>query len=373
MSVPLPEEEILPLLRDNDLSLAAVNGPALCVVSGASEQSQDLSRHLAERGIDCKILHTSHAFHSAMMDPILDAFREELKKINFNSPQIPYISNVTGDWITDEEAADPDYWLTHLRQTVRFDDGLNELFKADHQLLVEVGPGKALSTLAQRHPAKPAKLLSIASLRHVQETQSDVFCLLRAVGQLWLRGVKVNWSQFHDPAQRRRVPLPTYPFERKRYWIELQPFTQAKESSARLDIAEWFYTPVWKQSVLQSVSSVVNNWLLFVDDCGLGAQLATQLPGAVITVKQGTAFAKLSDTEYEIDPRRPEDYEALLADLQTVGPIPKKLVHLWSVSAKRRVSRRHSGQKLLQPALSCPGTRATPSQRRPHERHAVTI
>jgi non-ribosomal peptide synthase protein (TIGR01720 family) len=334
LSVPLPEAEILPLLRDNDLSLAAVNGPSLCVVSGPLEQINDLSRRLVERGIDCKTLHTSHAFHSAMMDPILGSFRAEIKKINLNAPQIPYISNVTGDWITAEEATDPGYWLTHLRQTVRFNDGLETLFKRQHQLFVEVGPGKALSTLAQRHPAKPSKLLSIASLRHVQETQSDVFCLLRAVSGLWLRGVKVNWPQFHDPAQPRRVPLPTYPFERKRYWIDLQPFAPMKESAERRDIAEWFYAPVWKQSVLQAVSSVVNSWLLFVDDGGLGAQLATQLPGAVITVKQGIAFAKLSDTEYEIDPRHPEDYEALLADIKTIGPIPRRLVHLWSVSAE---------------------------------------
>ena len=329
LSVPLPEAEILPLLRGNDLSLAAVNGPTLCVVSGSSEKVNDLSQHLAERGIDCRTLHTSHAFHSAMMDPILDTFRRELKKINFNSPQIPYISNVTGNWITEEEATDPEYWLTHLRQTVRFNDGLEAMFKRQHQLFLEVGPGKALSTLAQRHPAKPAQLLSLASLRGVQETQSDIFCLLRAVGQLWLRGVKVNWPQFHDPAQRRRVQLPTYPFERKRYWIEFQPFAPAGESSERRDLADWFYAPVWKQSVLQSTSSVANSWLVFVDDCGLGAQLATQLPGTVITVKQGTAFAKLTDSKYEIDPRRPEDYESLLADLRQV---PEKLVHLWSVT-----------------------------------------
>lgn len=334
LSVPLPEKEILPLLRDNALSLAAINGPALCVVSGPAEQINNLSHDLAERGVDCKTLHTSHAFHSAMMDPILDAFRDELEKIDFNSPQIPYVSNVTGDWITEEEATDPDYWLTHLRQTVRFNDGLDALFKVPHQLFIEVGPGKALSTLAQRHSAKPAKLLSIASLRHAQETQSDVFCLLRAVGQLWLRGVKVNWPQFHDAARRRRVPLPTYPFERKRYWIDLQPFAQPKESSARVGIADWFYAPVWKQSILQCGPSVADKWLLFVDDSGLGTQLAARLAPDVITVRQGIAFAKLTDTKYEIDPRRPEDYEALFADIKTTGPIPRRLVHLWSVSAE---------------------------------------
>jgi non-ribosomal peptide synthase protein (TIGR01720 family) len=339
LSIPLPEEEILPLLRDRDLSLAAVNGPALCVASGPTEQINNLSRHLAERGIDCKILRTSHAFHSAMMDPILDDFREKIQKVNFSAPLIPYISNVTGDWITEEEATDPNYWVRHLRGTVRFNDGLHELFKAQLQVVIEVGSGKALSTLAQRHPGKPAKLLSIASLRHVYETQSDVFCFLRAVGQLWLRGVKVSWPQFHDPAQRRRVPLPTYPFERKRFWIEQQSFAQIHEQPSALQrqvIDDWFYTPVWKQSFLQSVSSVAlpSGWLLFLDDCGLGTQLAAQLTGDVITVKQGTAFAKLTDNEYAIDPRRPEDYEALFADIQRTGPIPHNLVHLCSLTTE---------------------------------------
>ena len=261
----------MPLLRDRNLSLAAVNGPMLCVVSGTSDSVNALSRQLAERGVECKTLHTSHAFHSGMMDPMLDAFRGQMKRVSLNSPGIPYLSNVTGEWITDEEATDPDYWVRHLRETVRFDDGLNELFKAEHQLLLEVGPGKALSSLTQRHPGKPAKLLSLSSLRHVQETQSDGFCLLRAVGQLWLRGVKIDWSKFHYPPQRRRVPLPTYPFERKRFWIERQPLTHPDESLQRRNIDDWFYAPIWKQSVLLSASSAVNKpsrWLLFVDDCG---------------------------------------------------------------------------------------------------------
>lgn len=334
LSVTLPEQEILALLAGRNLSLAAVNGPELCVVSGGAEQINDLSRQLTERGVDCKTLQTSHAFHSAMMDPILERFREVIKKIDLNAPRIPYISNVTGAWITSEDATDPDYWLTHLRRTVRFNDGMDELFKAQHELFLEVGPGKGLSTLAQRHPAKPARLLSIASLRHVQETQSDVFCVMRAVGQLWLRGVKIDWRRFHDPAQRHRVPLPTYPFERKPYWIEYRPFTRAGESLQRQAIDDWFYVPIWKQSVLQSTSAAANNWLLFVDDCGLGAQLATELPGAVIIVKPGKAFARLSNNEYTIDLRRPEDYEALLADIQHTGVVPKKLVHLWSVSAR---------------------------------------
>ena len=192
-----------------------------------------------------------------------------------------------------------------------------------------------MSSLTQRgHPGKPAKLLSLSSLRHVQETQSDGFCLLRAVGQLWLRDVKIDWSKFHYPPQRRRVPLPTYPFERKRFWIERQPLNHPDESLQRRNIDDWFYAPIWKQSVLLSASSAVNKpsrWLLFVgDDCGLGTQLATQLAPDVITVRPGTKFAKLSDTRYEIDPRRPEDYESLLA---AIGPLPGKLVHLWSISA----------------------------------------
>ncbi|MGI2902872.1 aminotransferase class III-fold pyridoxal phosphate-dependent enzyme [Tolypothrix sp. VBCCA 56010] len=217
LAIPLSEKEIQPLLCEK-LSLAAINGPNLCVVSGVEEAVDDLQNRLTEQGVDCRRLHTSHAFHSQMMDSILEPFQEQVSKISLNAPKIPFVSNVTGTWITAAQATDPKYWARHLRQTVRFSEGVAELLQQPEQILLEVGPGRTLSTLVNKQSCSEQIVLS--SLRHPQNQQSDVAFLLNTLGRLWLEGINVDWSEFYAHEQRHRIPLPTYPFERKRYWIE---------------------------------------------------------------------------------------------------------------------------------------------------------
>ncbi len=217
LSVGLCEKETLPLLGA-ELSLAAVNGPSLCVISGPVEAIDKVESHLAKGKTICRRLHTSHAFHSGMMVPILESFTKEVEKIKLNPPQIPFISNVTGTWIPAAEATSPAYWTRHLRHTVRFADGIGELGKEPERIYLEVGPGRTLSALAGEQLDEAA----IASLGHQRERQFDVERLLEAVGRLWLAGVQIDWPRLYDGQRRRRVPLPTYPFERKRYWIEPQ-------------------------------------------------------------------------------------------------------------------------------------------------------
>ncbi|GET39923.1 type I polyketide synthase [Microseira wollei] len=217
--VHLTEKECQTLLNP-ELSLAAVNGPSLCVVSGSTAAIDVLENQLVSAGVECQRLHTSHAFHSSMMNPILDSFTQRVKKIRLNPPQIPYLSNVTGTWITAAQATDPSYWSKHLRSTVRFADGLFELMKEPANILLEVGPGRTLSTLAKRHPERAAEQVILSSVRHPQQNDSDVAFLLNALGQLWLAGVQVDWLGFYSHQERHRLPLPTYPFERQRYWIQ---------------------------------------------------------------------------------------------------------------------------------------------------------
>jgi acyl transferase domain-containing protein/glutamate-1-semialdehyde aminotransferase/acyl carrier protein len=217
MAVPLSVPKIQPLLGEK-LSLAAINAPDMCVVSGLEQAVDDLQNQLTEQGVDCRRLHTSHAFHSQMMDSIVEPFREQLSKASLNSPKIPFISNVTGTWITTAQATDPKYWARHLRQTVRFSEGIAELLQQPKRILLEVGPGRTLSTLANKQ--KSAQQVVLSSLRHPQQQQSDVAFLLNTLGRLWLEGINVDWSEFYAHEQRYRIPLPTYPFERKRYWIE---------------------------------------------------------------------------------------------------------------------------------------------------------
>jgi acyl transferase domain-containing protein/thioesterase domain-containing protein/ubiquinone/menaquinone biosynthesis C-methylase UbiE/acyl carrier protein len=219
LAVSLSEKEVLPLLGKG-LSLAAINSPSRCVVSGITEAVEALQNQLTDQGVECRRLHTSHAFHSEMMNPILNSFMEWVKQVKLNHPKIPYVSNLTGIWITAAEATDPNYWAKHLRQTVRFSEGLQHILENSEQILLEIGPGRMLSTLAQQHPNKAADQVILSSLRHPQYQLSDIAFLLNTLGKLWLAGGRVSWSGFYTNERRHRLPLPTYPFECQRYWID---------------------------------------------------------------------------------------------------------------------------------------------------------
>lgn len=219
LTVALGEKEVESHLS-GDLSLAVVNGPQLCVVAGATEAVRELEARLNEQGgIFCRRLHTSHAFHSRMMEPMLEQFEAEVGRVKLNAPSIPYLSNVSGKWITAAEATDTTYWVRHLRQTVRFSDGLGLLLEEAERILLEVGPGQSLSALARQHPQRAAGQSVINSLPPAQVKRQGQEHLLKTLGQLWLEGVHIDWSRFYARERRRRVPLPTYPFERQSHWI----------------------------------------------------------------------------------------------------------------------------------------------------------
>lgn len=207
---------------DDDLSLAAVNGPERCVLSGTPLAIGRLEERLHVQGTQTRRLSTSHAFHSRMLEPILDAFATRLRTVSFAAPRLPYLSNLTGTWMRPQDAVDPDYWVRHLRHTVRFADNLGALFERGAPLLLEVGPGQTLTTLARQHPAVPPGLPALTSLPPTRETlpTAELRELLTAGAGLWSAGATIDWAHFYGEERRRRVPLPLYPFERQRYWID---------------------------------------------------------------------------------------------------------------------------------------------------------
>ena len=203
-------------------SIAAVNAPNLTVVSGDHQAIAELAAALTARGVASRLLPTSHAFHSSMMEPVVARFIELVKNTPRQAPALHWVSSLTGRLITDAEATDPIYWARQLREPVRFMDGVGQLI--DPQLaLIEVGPGQALTSLARQHGERNADQLIVTSLHPAQEYSADVEYLLAAAGQLWTRGVTLDWRRLHRGAARRRVALPTYPFSRQRRWVEPAP------------------------------------------------------------------------------------------------------------------------------------------------------
>ncbi|MCL4119085.1 UNVERIFIED_CONTAM: hypothetical protein GTU68_045234 [Idotea baltica] len=207
--------EILP----NELSIAAINADKLSVVSGLDTDIQDFILTLKEQKIPYQLLATSHAFHSTMMDPVLDTFKDEVEKIQLQKPNLPIVSTVTGKWLTDSEATSPEYWTNHLRATVLFSDAIDTILALEDVLLLEVGPGKALTTLARQKKTAKSKPI-ISSLPIPKDNHNSYPELLNALGQLWLNGLEPDWRAFYAGQSRQKLRLPAYAFDRKLCWID---------------------------------------------------------------------------------------------------------------------------------------------------------
>ena len=347
ISLPVPEKDVRPYLNGK-LSVAAVNAPSLCVVSGPTEAVDELERKMADRGIEGRRLHTSHAFHSAMMEPILDQFVRQFSRIRLNAPSVPFISNLSGKWIAKNEATDPEYWAGHLRHSVRFADGIGELLTDRSRIFLEIGPGTTLSSLVRQHASFTREHLVLPSLRHPHDAQSDVAFLLHTLGRLWLNGFAPDWKGFYTHEQRQRMPLPTYPFERKRYWIE--PDADAGEQlrtspdlRKKADVRDWFYAPSWRRADLYATAAATapQRLLLLTDENSLMQQFAAQLETAgheVITVTAGAQFACASEKSITINPHSADDYLTLLSELKTSSRLPATIVYAWSLTPQASVS-----------------------------------
>jgi amino acid adenylation domain-containing protein len=238
LAVALPEEQALAHLGA-DLWLATVNGPRQCVISGDNQAVEALEQRLKAAQVPCHVLATSHAFHSGHMDPILKPFEELVRRIGPRRPTGRFISNVTGDWITSEQALDPAYWAQHLRSTVRFSDGLATL-EGSASILLEVGPGQVLSGLARGLSTGTTALAAMPRASGAPDPLPDT------LARLWVEGAPLLWENLQEGRARQRVSLPLYPFQRHRYWRAASSAPPARAEASlvkRPDPAQWFYTP----------------------------------------------------------------------------------------------------------------------------------
>ncbi len=339
LAVPLAPAQIQ--LSDS-LALAAVNNPAMSVVSGPESAIAAYEESLTRQSIACRRLFTSHAFHSGMMDPILAPFEERLRSVKLHAPRIPYLSNVTGTWIKPEEATDPAYWARHIRSTVRFSDNLAEIFRAPERALIESGPGNVLTTLAKQQGGPSAK--AVASLPHPREKVSALRTALEALARLWTLGVAVDWSSLHVPGSVARVSLPAYPFEHQKFWIEpdkvatgARSIADAASPSSAADQPVSLYRRAWKSTPLPaSPSAEPGAWLIFRDSLGIADAIVSRLRAAnqeyaVVDIAGG--FKDLRPGHYALRPAVRADYDALLNALLKSARPPRKIVHLWSLAA----------------------------------------
>jgi acyl transferase domain-containing protein/acyl carrier protein len=353
LAVALSEPDISPYL-DEQVCLAAINAPTTCVLAGPPEPLHQLEQRLSRQGIAARRVETSHAFHSSMLQPLQEELTRLARQAQLHEPQIPYVSNVTGTWITPEQATDPGYWAQHMCQTVRFSDGIAQLLQQQELVLVEIGVGSALgSFVKQQVVASSSERMPqiVSTLPATYDRQSEQALLLTTLGKLWLTGVTIDWHGFYAGESRHRLALPTYPFERQRYWIEpRRRLGQARNEHSNSDdpramlsslkmeeLPDWFYLPGWKYAPppeSAQLSKENNRWLLFLDDHGVGRRIMQQLQEheqEVITVIPGEGFRRLDKQTYIVHPATKGDYEALLKALRTEGKLPRRIAHLWTI------------------------------------------
>ncbi len=338
ISVPVDEVQAQQFLN-KDISLAAVNGPTQVVFSGTEPAIEKLITLLMEKDIPSIKLHTSHAFHSAMQDSILEEFKKEFRDVEFGEMKIPFISNVSGDFIKQEEAVSPEYWAKQLRSTVKFSKGVSNFLSDSNVVFIEVGPGKALTSLLKQHPAKTVvKQASI--LRGIKIQENDEKFFLENLGLLWTYGLKIKWDTLYNLEERRRISLPTYAFDNTRFQAEIDHnklFSNTNLVSLN-NLENSFYFPSWKRAKLSLRNEKVEKtFLVFSDDTKYSKEIIEKIKAenkdhAVVEVLTGKSYFKHSASKYSIDPLLTANYAELFQDIETQTIVITDVIYLWGLT-----------------------------------------
>jgi acyl transferase domain-containing protein/ubiquinone/menaquinone biosynthesis C-methylase UbiE/aryl carrier-like protein len=341
LAVPMARDELEALLG-TELDIAAINTDALCVVSGPGAAIGALQATLAARDIEARMLITSHAFHSRMLDPILPAFAACFDDIRLAPPQRPYVSNLTGTWITAEQATSRQYWVDHLRRPVAFAAGVRTLLATTASVFLEVGPGQAMSALARRNGAPATTVIPLMPAADQGAHGDEARVFATALARAWVNGAPLDWASRHGGERRRRVPMPTYPFERQRHWLE-----PARKRDARADrqrklanLADWFQLPSWQRAAplggpRGDATATPRHWLIFADNLGLGARLGGLLREHGHQVSTVVAEQELNQVVagfYTLRAGHAADMDGLMHLLRAHQGLPTGVVHCWGVN-----------------------------------------
>ena len=386
LAVALSETEVQPWAAKDgggEVSVAAINGPKLVVLAGSEAAIGRVEAGLWAGEVSCRRVATSHALHTQMMRPLAAELTEMVRRVERQAPAIPYISNISGKWIREAEVADPSYWSRHVCEPVRYEEGLREILAEPERVLLEVGPGLSLSSFARQHPDCSAQQMGavVSSVKGKYERGSEQEYLLNALGKLWLAGVEIEWDSYYQREQRSRVTLPTYPFERQKFWIDpkvplsgngrakahfdgdqqtgradVTPETPgegllADERKQKNDLEDWFYVPSWKRSVwLEEKREQDSKWLILEDNLGVGKRAGEELERRgqeVMYVRAGESYKRVGQKRFELRPEIRSDYDALLNDLHESEGVPHKIVHLFTCASNEQISRYHNPKQVL--------------------------
>ncbi|MGE5828014.1 MAG: SDR family NAD(P)-dependent oxidoreductase [Micromonosporaceae bacterium] len=331
LAVRLDEADLATRVPDG-LSVATINGPAACVVAGPTPLIEAFAASLADEGVGAKLLRTSHAFHSPMMEPILAEYRELVAAVPRGAPRSAFLSNLTGDWMTAADATDPSYWTKHLREAVRFGDCVARLLGDGEWLLLECGPGRQLAGLARMHLSR-GNAAPLTSLPGPGDTRTDLETVYTAAGQLWVAHRPLDRESFGRRASR--VPLVPYPYERKRYWIEptvADHTAVTPEKTGPRPVDEWFSVPVWRQA-LPAVPAAAPQRCLFIGEAATGEGIVAGLRAEGIEVIELWPDAQPAAAPAEAIAPYP-DYDRLVADLASAGGLPERVVHARSLAGQ---------------------------------------
>jgi len=347
LSVSISEKELREILKKHkDVSLAVVNSSSACVVSGGKKAIEEFKKILDEDGHQNRLVKTSHAFHSAMMNEILEEFKKEVQKVTFGSQEIPFVSNLTGKIAIEENILNANYWVDHLRHTVHFSNGLATIFDSPHVLFIEIGPGRTLSSFVRKHASKKETHVAVNLVKHMKEEVDDLKYLLDGVGKLWSHGIELSWEAFYKNENSKKASLPTYSFDKIEYPVKVDAYQmiidEAAEFKARHQkTTKNFINKVsWVRTMMPNEADELTkdqfNFLIFIGNNEFSSPLIKYLELAgqtVITVKDGgQIFQKLADNDYEIKMDESEGLEKLWGILNKSGIEIHHIIYCRSLS-----------------------------------------
>lgn len=342
LSVSMSRSELLPLLEGRELSLAVVNSSELCAVSGTEVAIHAFQQKLEAKGIQSRMITTSHAFHSHMMEPILDQFKEVVSQVKMGQITIPFISNLTARPVSQQQVSNPQYWVNQLRHTVNFAEGVETLLREEQATFIEVGPGRSLSTFVRSNNKRTKSHKVINLTRPGKEVQNDQAYLLASLGKLWETGLEPDWNAFYENETRRKVNLPTYSFDKLKYPVIVDAFKMVSEMmtdntlNKKKNLDSWFYQPVWKIAPLEKapVTTEKTTTLIFSDGPGLAEKLHAKLEsegGVTVSVKAGERYSRCSPVLFTLNTDSPAAFDELWRTLRAEGNLPQRIIYAWGI------------------------------------------